>query len=192
MMRSRRRIRRLFRRFAAARRGVAAIEFAMVLPVLAVLFLASFDGGRAVAIYMKVRAATYSLAAITNQYQTISSSDMQTITGATAVILQPYTSTPVVVTISQIDIAKANSATVAWSYSLNGTALTAGSSVTLPSNLSTCGAYPCYLIFAQVSYPYAPIFGYFGSGTVNLSDNLYVTPRSSTCIVYTPQTGTSC
>ncbi len=33
------------RRFAASTRGVAAIEFAMVLPVLAVIFLSTFDGG---------------------------------------------------------------------------------------------------------------------------------------------------
>ena len=75
------RLQRLYRRFAASTRGVAAIEFAMILPVLATLFLASFDGGRALAVYMKVRAATYSLDAITNQYQTIASADMTTYRG---------------------------------------------------------------------------------------------------------------
>ena len=105
-MRARARIYRLYRRFAASTRGVAAIEFAMILPVLAVLFLGAFDGGRAIAIYMKVRAATYSLAAITNQYETIQLSDIQSITGATSVILSPYSSGSAVVTISQIAISK--------------------------------------------------------------------------------------
>ena len=40
----------------------------MVLPVLLLMLLATFDAGRAIAIYMKVRSATYTLAAITNQY----------------------------------------------------------------------------------------------------------------------------
>ncbi len=62
---------RLYRRFIASTRGVAAIEFAMILPVLLILFLGSFDAGRAIAIYMKVRSASYALAAITNQYTTI-------------------------------------------------------------------------------------------------------------------------
>ncbi|MGB6889876.1 MAG: TadE/TadG family type IV pilus assembly protein, partial [Xanthobacteraceae bacterium] len=139
--------RRLYYRFAASTRGVAAIEFAMVLPVLATLFLATLDGGRALAVYMKVRAATYSLDAIANQYKTIASTDMTTIVGATATILAPYSSSPAIVTISQITVNSATNATVAWSYSLNGTALTPGNTFpfTLPTNLSTCGTYPCYL-----------------------------------------------
>jgi Flp pilus assembly protein TadG len=56
-----------YRRFVDSTRAVAAIEFAMIMPVLAVLFLGSFDGGRAIAIYMKVRSMTYAVDAITNQ-----------------------------------------------------------------------------------------------------------------------------
>ena len=131
------RIRRLYRWIAAPTRGVAAIEFAMIMPVLAILFLASFDGARALAVYMKVRAATYSLAAITNQYQTIASSDMTLITGATSTILAPYSQTPAILTVSQIAISNKGKATVAWSYSQGGTALVQGSSVTVPSALIT-------------------------------------------------------
>jgi len=191
-MRASNRLRRLYLRFAASTRGVAAIEFAMVVPVLATLFLASFDGGRALAVYMKVRAATYALDAIANQYQTIASSDMTNIVGATSAVLAPYSATPITVTLSQIAIKSSSSATVAWSYTQNGTALTAGSSVTLPTKLSTCGTYPCYLIYGQVGYAYAPVFGYFTSGKINLADALYTTPRSSACVVYTPLTGTAC
>jgi Flp pilus assembly protein TadG len=187
-----RRLRQQIRRFAATRRGVAAVEFAMVLPVLVVLFLASFDAGRALTIYMKVRSATYALAAITNQYQTMALTDMQSVTGATSVIMSPYPASSAVVTVSQVTVASATAASVAWSYSLNGTALTQNATVTLPTNLSTCGSYPCYLIYAQVSYPYTPMFGFFTSGTLTLADNLYVTPRSSTCVIYTPATGTAC
>jgi Flp pilus assembly protein TadG len=183
-------------RFIASTRGVAAIEFAMILPVLLIMFLASFDGGRAIAVYMKVRSATYTLGAITNQYTTIQSTDMTSIVGATAVVLAPYTGTPTVV-ISQIKINTGGKSTVSWSYALNGTALTQNTSVTIPSGLvaaaNTCGTYPCYLIFAQVSYIYAPLFGYFGGGSgITLADSLYLAPRISECILYPPQNVTSC
>jgi Flp pilus assembly protein TadG len=39
----------IYRRFAAAKQGVAAVEFALILPILVVMLLATFDGGRAIA-----------------------------------------------------------------------------------------------------------------------------------------------
>ena len=191
----------VYRRFIASTRGVAAIEFGMILPILVILLLATFDAGRAIAVYMKVRSATFTLAGITNQYSTtspIQSADMTAITGATTAVLAPYSSSPVAVVISQLEISAAGNATakVDWSATLNGTALAIGSTVTLPptiaSSTNTCGTYPCYLIYSQVSYTYTPVFGFFGSGGINLSDSEFVTPRSSTCIPYVPQTGTTC
>jgi Flp pilus assembly protein TadG len=186
------------RRFIASTRGVAAIEFAVVMPVLLVTLLATFDAGSAIAIYMKVRAATYTLAAITNQYSVsapIQATDIQSITGATTAVLSPYPSAPAGVTITQVKQTNANQAVVSWSYSLNGTAYAAGTTWTLPSKLTTnnaCGSYPCYFIYAQVNYTFTPSFGYFVVGNLNFSDNLYATPRSSTCIPYVPVTGTTC
>jgi Flp pilus assembly protein TadG len=174
----------LCRRFTKSNRGVAAIEFAAIMPVLAIIFLASFDGGRAVAAYMKVRAATYSLAAITNQYSTIASTDMTAILGATSVVMAPYNSGTPTVTVSQIKVSSGN-ATIEWSASQGGTARSVGSTLSPPSAIKVNGS---YLIFAEVSYRYTPIFGFFGSGSgITLSDNLYVTPRTVSCIVYTTQ-----
>jgi len=180
----------LCRRFIQSTRAVAAIEFAMIMPALMIIFLGSFDAGRAINIYMKVRSATYALAAITNQYPTIAASDMTTITGATSKIFYPYSTTPAVVTISQIAISNVGAATIAWSYSQGGTARAQGSPITVPANLAVKNS---YLIFAEVSYAFTPMFGYFSSGSINFSDNLYTTPRSSSCVVYTPeQTAAAC
>jgi len=166
----------LWRRFARSTRGVAAIEFAMIMPVLAIMFLASFDGGRAIAIYMKVRAATYTVNAIANQYQTIHDADMQAILGATTAVLAPYSSSPAAVTVSQIAIDINGNAKVSWSDTQGGTARAVGSTVTVPAALKVKNS---YLIFGEVSYTYTPMFGYFGSSTtIKLSDNLYAMPRS--------------
>jgi Flp pilus assembly protein TadG len=179
------------RRFIASTRAVAAIEFAMFLPVMMVLFLSSFDAGNGIALYMKVRSATYVLAAVTNQYGTgnsaISAADMTAITGATAAVLSPYSNTPTVIVISQIKATSATQAVVSWSYTVNGTALTQGASYSLPSGFAqnTCGGtYPCYVILSQVSYSYTPEFGAYLTGPISLSDSLYVAPRISACIQY--------
>lgn len=172
--------RQLWRRFASSTRGIAAVEFAMVLPVLAVIFLASVDGGRAIATYMKVRAATYTIAAITNQYSTIHDAQAQGNLGAAATVLAPYSTGPLGITISQIAIDSKGKATISWSDTQGGTARSVGSSVTVPTNLNVPSS---YLIFGEVNYSYQTLFGYFGNNTViNLSDNLYTTPRISAAI----------
>ena len=177
------------RRFSRSTRGVAAIEFAAILPVMAVIFLATFDGGRAIAAYLKVRAATFALASITNQYATIASTDMTSILGASSVVMAPYSTPTPVVIISQIKITSASSASIKWSQSQGGTARTVVPP--LPSQFTNgppTPIYPTYLIYAEVSYTYTPLFGFFGSGGITFHDNLYVTPRTVSCIVYPPAT----
>jgi Flp pilus assembly protein TadG len=192
-------LRRLYRRFVASTRGVVAIEFAMILPVLLLAFLGTVDAGRAIAVYMKVHSATYTLASITNQYQSVQTSDLQAVTGATSVVLAPYSSAPAVVTVSQVKIDSKNNTTISWSYSLNGTARAQGSSITVPANILTAVGSPpsgtfSYLILSEVSYTYTPMFGYFITGSLTLSDNLYVTPRGNQCVWYpqAPTPVTSC
>ncbi len=191
----------VYHRFITSKRGIAATEFAMVLPVLVIMLLATFDGARALAVYMKVRAASYTVAAITNQYSInapITSADMTAITIAASSVLAPYPSAPVVVVVSQLAISAAGQTTakVDWSATLNGSALAVGTPLNLPAGIAsatnTCGSYPCYLIVSQVSYTYTPSFGYFTVGGITLSDTEFVTPRSSVCIPYVPQTGTTC
>jgi Flp pilus assembly protein TadG len=182
---------RTFRRFVDSTRAVAAVEFAMVMPVLLLLFLGSFDAGNAIVIYMKTRAASYALGAITNQYgignAAISTSTMSGITAATSAIFSPYSNTPSKIVISQIKATTATNSTVSWSATVGGTALTPGASYTLPSNFgkNTCGGiYPCYLILATVSYTYTPMFGAFLTGPIALTDSIYTVPRISTCVMY--------
>jgi hypothetical protein len=160
------------------------------------MLLATFDGGNAIAVYMKMRYATYVLASVTNQYSTampIQAANMTGIMSATTAVLAPYSSTPLAAVISELKItaAKATTATVRWSATQNGTALAAGATVNLPTGISastnTCNTYPCYLILAQVSYTFTPLFGYFAKGGITLSDTVYATPRSSQCVPYALQ-----
>lgn len=175
-------------RFAAAKQGVAAVEFALILPILVVMLLATFDGGRAIAAYMKMRAATYALASITNQYAKIQSVDMTAILGATSVVMAPYTGGTPAVKISQIQINNAGVASVEWSAAQGTTARAVPSPISPPTAMIVNSS---YLILAEVSYTYTPLFGYFGSSSgITFSDSLYVTPRSVSCIVYVPQAST--
>jgi Flp pilus assembly protein TadG len=193
---------RTCRRFLSSTRGLAAVEFGMVFPMLLVLLLGSIDAGRAIAVYMKVRAATYALDAMTNQYSTVADSDLQTISGAAAAVLAPYPSGPLGLRISQVEVTTGGPI-VAWSYGLNLTPYTYQSSnnLILPGNLGSTSApnnacptsfytagnvngNGCYLLLAQVQYTYTPMFTQFITGAITISDSLYVMPRNSLCVQY--------
>ena len=86
------------------------------------------------------------------------------------------------ITISCLTIDANNKATVKWSDTKNGTARAVGSAVTIPTALAVANT---SIVFAEVTYAYKPTIGYIISGTLNLSDTMYMSPRQSTTITHT-------
>jgi len=83
------------------------------------------------------------------------------------------------VTVSQIAIDNNSNPTVSWSCTLNGTAHGVGSAVTLPAALKIANT---WLIWGEASYTYRPTIGYVVTGTLNLSDQIYMRPRLSNSV----------
>ena len=102
---------------------------------------------------------------------TISNRANDNILNASSTIIQPYSASNLRATVSCLKIDANTNVTVAWSATLNGTARAAGSSVTIPSALAVAGT---QLLFAEASYAYTPIVGYTISGTLTLSDKMYM------------------
>jgi hypothetical protein len=75
-------------------------------------------------------------------------------------------------TVSCISIDANKNATVKWSVTRNGSALSG--SVTLPSALQVAST---QFVYAQVSYGYKPTIGYTITGTLTLSEQMYMMPR---------------
>jgi Flp pilus assembly protein TadG len=155
-------------------KGLAAVEFSMILPIMLVMLVGVFDGTNAFAVYGKTRFATATLAELTNQYTTIHDADLTQILGATSTVLAPYSSAAATTSVSQIAINASGVATVSWSNTL-----TPGSTFTLPSGLATPSS---YLIYCQVSYTFTPSFSSVFTGPITLSDSIYVSPRNSSSI----------
>jgi Flp pilus assembly protein TadG len=170
-------------RFLASAQGVAAVEFAIIVPILLMMLIGAVEIGTAIVIKDKVRTAASTLAQIANQYTTIHNSDMTAILGATAAIVTPYSTSPVSVVISEISINSGGSATVSWSDTLQGTARAPGSSIVVPSAIAAPNT---TLLLSEVSYLYQPTLGYVMTGALTLQDSLYVSPRSGSSIARAP------
>ena len=85
--------------------------------------------------------------------------------------------------VSELSINAQGQATVVWSDTLNGTARTVGQVVTVPSNLAVPNT---NLILGETQYTYNPPYGYVVTGTMTLSDQIYMRPRQSNAIARNP------
>jgi Flp pilus assembly protein TadG len=179
------RARRCAADMAADCRGIAATEFAVIVPIMLVMFFGTVEFSSGVAVDRKVTLMARTLADLTSQSTTVGDTDMTNFFAASGAIMTPYSSTPTKATVSELYVDPSTlKARVQWS---KGTSPRAVSSVvTIPSQLVVAGS---YLIFSEVSYLYVPTVGYVMAKTgINLSDVAYSRPRQSTCVFYSPAT----
>jgi Flp pilus assembly protein TadG len=174
------------RRFRRNERAIAAVEFALVLPLMLFVFVGVSEVGQAVEISRKVTLTTRIVTDLVTQYANVSSATLSTVLGASAEVIAPFSASNLVMTVSEVYISSSGNATVAWSQSLNGRALVCGSKFTLPSQLNQSSSYNTYLIYGQVTYTFTPVLGYKIIGTIPIADQIYMSPRLTNSIPYAP------
>jgi Flp pilus assembly protein TadG len=167
---------RIIARFAGDRSGVSAVEFALLLPVMIALYLGGVEISTGVSIDRKVTLTAGTVANLTAQSTALVTSDVTNIMNASTAIIAPYSATGLKITVSCLGIDSTGKAKVSWSATMGGTVRSVGSVVTIPSALAVPSS---QLVFSEVSYPYKPTVGYTISGTLTLSDVMYMSPRIS-------------
>ncbi len=153
-------------RFARDRRGVSAVEFAFIAPVMIGLYLGCAEISDGVAADRKVSLTAGALANLTAQVTTISATDMTNILDASSAIITPYSASNLTMTVSCLKIDANGIAKVQWSATRNGTARSAGSTYSFSSATSALAVPSSWLILSEVSYAYTPTVGYTITGTL--------------------------
>jgi Flp pilus assembly protein TadG len=164
------------RRLARERRGVSAVEFALLLPFMLTLYLGGTEITQAITIKRKTTIVTRTIGDFVAQSSTITNAQMTNIMNATKAVVAPYAQANLTIVVTSVGIDGANNATVVWSdATANGTAKTPGTSVTLPTGLN---AFPnTTVIWTEAEYKYTPPIGYMITGDMTLSDKMYMRPR---------------
>lgn len=162
--------------FGAATAGLAALEFALILPIMVVLYLGGFEVSEAFMINRKVTHATSALGDMVAQAEDICDSEMANILDAAEAILNPYPSSPSKMIVSGVRIDDEGNATVVWSDARNATPYPADASIDLPINILQAET---FVVVAEVTYDYIPTFGHTLTGTITLADSFYLRPRLS-------------
>ena len=167
---------RKLRRLAGDERGVSAVEFAMLLPLMLTLYLGTVEISQGIAADRKVTLTARTIADLVAQVSSLNNTDMTNSLNAASAVIVPFSASNLAVVVSSVKIDANNNATIDWSDTLNGTARAKGSSVSLPSALVVANT---SLIWAEVQYTYKPTIGYVVSGTLTLREQIYMRPRVS-------------
>lgn len=182
------------RKLLKAKDGLAAVEFAIIAPVLATLLLGTVELSNALECHQKVTMVASSAADLVAQTSTVSASQMSDIFNAATAIVYPFPLSSTKIVISSVMSDGTGNGIVAWSVAQNATALATNAAVTLSQPIMStctngvctpCARNACSVILAQVTYGYASPIGKYFVGTVDMTDYFFARPRKSTTVSYT-------
>lgn len=180
-------------------RGVSAIEFAFILPLMLTLYIGTFEISQGVSAMRKVTLTAHTIADLVSRQTAVTS--MTDYFAATATIMAPYTlsSSNFTMIVSQVMINSNGNATIqpapnasgtVGSCAYNTTAYSTGQTVTVPSALIVPNT-TTYLIWGQASFTYTPFLVrtrapfYTMTGPITLSDQMYMSPRMTSYVQLT-------
>ncbi len=194
------------RRFARARDGIAAVEFAFVVPIMLCMFIGVVELSQAITVDRRVSHIASSTADLVTRQQTLTTTTLNDYMQIIDHLMAPYSATPLKMTISSVynTTSAPTVSKVCWVYHRNNssgqgakTSLTAGGTYAgLPANIldSTGGS---SAIAVDVSYLYQPVLffssssvklqgaqvsSFVGSAGITMTDAFYLRPRLSSSI----------
>lgn len=182
------------------RSGLAAVEFAMIFPIMVVLYFGVVEFSSAIAVDRKATQVARTLSDLTSQSVSVADADLISFGQAAKAIMTPYPAQPLISSITEVYVDKATGVTRAqWSKGLTigptgDVTISAGPHnpgdvVVLPTSLAV--AKDTYVIWSKVNYTYTPAIGYMMSKTgVPFSDAAFTRPRLVVCVIY-PTGGSS-
>jgi len=181
-------VRRL-RALVRSDRGVSAVEFALILPVMLLLYAGGVELSEALSVDRKVNRVSSTICDLVSQVSNVSASDMKDIFDASAAILEPYSTGSLKMQILVVDIGSSKQ-TVNWSKSRSDSVYAKGvtSPIAVPSAIAVVGT---QVVIARVRYSYESPFGDLmktvtGRTTYDLEHVFMMRPRLGTAITYTP------
>ncbi|TGD98601.1 TadE/TadG family type IV pilus assembly protein [Methylobacterium nonmethylotrophicum] len=167
------RVRRAPARFRGAQDGLAAVEFAMVLPLLLLLYLGTTDLAGYVSNFRKVTLAARTVAdLVAREDGTVSASEFSTIAKAGRAVLAPYDTSTARIVAKAIGVYDANGTARVCSYAQDAGAGAAAAPSgltavpTVPDAFKTAGI---RYVVVELTMTYKPLFGTMLATKFNLS-----------------------
>ncbi|MGD1933694.1 MAG: TadE/TadG family type IV pilus assembly protein [Candidatus Phaeomarinobacter sp.] len=171
------------RSFKKDDRGMSAVEIALLLPVMVVMYLGAVEIAAGLIAHRKATAVASTAADLAAQALALSNADVNDIFGASRAILAPYDATGVQIVLTSASDQGTGSIRVDWSDGYNTAPHATGSTIVVPNNLVfTNGS----VIIAEVTYTYTSTMGEYLTGSRIMEDTFYARPRRSLVVARVP------
>ena len=172
---------RWLKAFLRDTKGVAAIEFAFVVPAMITLFAGAWELSQGMICYLKLLDAADTVVDITCQQTTLTTANIDDIYTAAQLVMTPNAGSALGVAVASVTFnATTGAPAVAWqatrgtATALSNTALTA-----LANGLGNAGE---SVIITQVTYNYTSLLKLVLPGGINLAANAMQRPRIAVTI----------
>ncbi|MGN6100551.1 MAG: TadE/TadG family type IV pilus assembly protein [Devosia sp.] len=181
------------KRFAKAREGVAAVEFALVMPLMLTLYLGSTELTQLINVDERITniAGTVGDLVARSDGQ-VTASDLTDYFQAAQAIIAPFSGTSLKQVVSLVYVNSSGVTTVKWSQAYNGgTARTVGQPYPSSPGIATSMiaiSKSNYVIVSEASYSYQPLLGLFFRSPFTLYHQNYYLPRYPGIICYNTST----
>jgi len=170
-----------WRRWRSDRRGLAAIEFAMIFPVMVGMYMGAVEVSQVLTLNRKITTITAATSDLVAQEKIIDDDKIADIFTAASSMIVPYDDLPISIVVTSVVAHPTNgSTTVDWSDAHNGSPRTPGQNITIPAGLVGNGE---TVIFTEVTYQYDSIIGHFVADGFTIDDEFYAKPRRTLKII---------
>ncbi len=166
----------LLRRFAHDRRGVSAIEFAMIAPLLITFYFGMAETTQAMMVKRKAAHVASAVGDLIAQDQSVTNAEMTDTWTIGAALLAPYpTSGKLKMRVTSVTANSSGVAKVDWSENSGWTDVADASTWSgIPAGLIAAGE---SLIIAQTYYSYDSPIKKYVPNTLNFTETYYLRPR---------------
>lgn len=162
---------RRLRAFPLATSGIAAVEFALILPVMLLMYLGMAEVTVAVNVNRKMTILSRTLADLTSRSAGgVNNAEMNSIFGAAMTVMTPYSTADLQMRVSSIVVTTVNGAPqarVCWSDGRNMPARAVNELVDVPVGFDAPNS---SYILAEVENMHTPMLGYAITGSLSLEE----------------------
>lgn len=163
-------MRKILRRFGASEKGIAAVEFAIIAPMMIFLLFGSVELIDIMNTNKRAQNVAASLADVVARDTEITNDEITNLWAAVDVLMFPDSGSSMQLRLTSITIVNATTARVVWSEGRGMTARTVNSAVALPAQMMQPGT---SVIMTETRYPYAPTLGFLIENSMNLDHQAY-------------------